>query len=271
MQEKASDPQRDQLNLAWPAGKGIDDIDCHRRQRNAQLLIRPTGPTNASRRNLTLPTATRKQSLRQPECVMSRNQIFGILLALVAMAAPDICLAQATATVDSSSIASGKPVWVASDKGKSPINASVDIGDIQQIGDELNVNIRWPYNPAANGSEQEEQDRVICHPDHAISYAINDGFVEANEKYHTLHTYNPETERKQAEQYDADMAKMGGGFSSYGTDPRSLACWAVARKCAGQTFTWPPPPNNTPLENTPKAVEMNAAYNKTFVPTCTLK
>jgi hypothetical protein len=49
-----------------------------------------------------------------------------------------------------------------------------------------------------------------------------------------------------------------------------MACWAAARKCAGEPFTWPPPPNMTPLENTAEALKMNSDYNKPFVPTCTL-
>ena len=75
---------------------------------------------------------------------------------------------------------------------------------------------------------------------------------------------------EEAERQDSQMPKIGAGFSSYGPDPRSMACWAAARKCAGEPFTWPPPPNMTPLENTAEALEMNSDYNKPFVPTCTL-
>jgi hypothetical protein len=195
----------------------------------------------------------------------------GKLLILVSITVPNIGRAQTVTNVPPSSIASGKPVWVASDRNKSAIDALVDIGDMRQVGDALDISIRWPYAPTEHGHEQAEEDRVICQPDEAISFDINDGFIGADGQYHKINTYNPIKARQQAEHFSAEMAKMGGIPPSYGTDPRSLACWAAARKCAGQNFTWPPPPNNTPLENTPKATEMNDKYNKSFVPTCTLK
>jgi hypothetical protein len=33
--------------------------------------------------------------------------------------------------------------------------------------------------------------------------------------------------------------------ASYGSDPRSFACCAAARKCADEAFTWPKPPKRT--------------------------
>ncbi|WP_158322651.1 hypothetical protein [Acidisphaera rubrifaciens] len=193
-----------------------------------------------------------------------------MLAALAATTAPAACPARAAAPVDPSSVASGRPVWVASDTGKSPINALVDIGDMRQIGDELDVAIRWPYLPPAGGPEQQEQDRVVCGPDHAVSYTISTGVVGTGGAYTVQHTYDAAAERRKAFRYDADMTKAGGGLDSYDTDPRSLACWAAARKCRGEAVTWPPPPDNAALDNSAQALATNAAYNKGFVPTCRL-
>ena len=202
--------------------------------------------------------------------MVSRHRIIGLLAVLTATTAPVACPARAEVRVDPSSVASGKPVWLATDAGKSPTTALVDIGDMRQIGDELDVAIRWPYMPPAGGPEQQEQERIICGPDHEVSYAISTGVVGAGGAYHVQQTYDAAAERRKAFRYDTDMAKAVGGFTSYGTDPRSLACWAAARKCRGEAVTWPPPPNNTPLENSAKALAMNAAYNKGFVPACRL-
>jgi hypothetical protein len=202
---------------------------------------------------------------------MSYRRNFGKLVAFSVLAIPNVCFAQtAVATVEASAIASGKPVWIASSGDQSTVDALVDIGTITQIGDELDVSIRWPYMPASYGPEPAEEDRVVCASDQAISFSVNEGFIGADGKYHITKTLDPLIERKKAEGYVAQWATAGAGFMSYGPDPRSLACWAVARKCAGQKFTWPPPPNNTPLENTPQALKMNDNYNKSFIPKCTL-
>ncbi len=161
-------------------------------------------------------------------------------------------------------------MWVASKGDQSVIDAMVNIGAMRQVGDVLEVDIRWPYLPASYGPEPAEKDHIICKADHAVSYAIEDGFVAADGHYHVKQEYDPASEREIAEQRYSERVKFGGGFSSYGSDPRSLACWAAARKCADQSFTWPPPPNETPLENTAEALKMNDDYNKEFVPTCRL-
>jgi hypothetical protein len=196
-------------------------------------------------------------------------QKHGILLILPVLCLGEVCLA-AGVTVAPSSIAAGSPQWVASAGDKSPTDAMVDIGTMRQTGDALEVDIRWPHMPASYGPELAEKDRVVCLEDHAISFAVEDGFVSADGEYHIKQTYDPARRREEAERQDSQMPKIGAGFSSYGPDPRSMACWAAARKCAGEPFTWPPPPNRTPLENTAEALKMNSDYNKPFVPTCTL-
>ena len=181
-----------------------------------------------------------------------------------------VCLAGGT-DVAPSAIAAGSPQWIASSGDKSSIDALVDIGSMRQIDDVLEVEIRWPYLPVSYGSEESDKEHIICQADHAISFSIEIGFVSPDGQYHVKRTLDPASEREKAEQRDAEMANIGGGFSSYGSDPRSLACWAAARKCAGESFTWPPPPNETPLEYSDRARKMNSDYNLAFVPTCTLE
>lgn len=195
----------------------------------------------------------------------------GFSLTLIALMTSGVCLAKPAVSVNPSAIASGKPLWVASETDKSVITALVDIGTLRQIGSELQVTMSWPYMPKAEGPDNAEQDRIICSKDNAVLYMITDGYIGSDGDYHIVHTYDPEKQRKIAEHENEQMEKLGGIPMSYGSDPRSLACWTAARKCAGQKFTWPPPPNNTPLVNSKQAIEMNQAYNNTFRPTCTLK
>jgi len=183
---------------------------------------------------------------------------------------PGAGLAQTSGPVGAAAIAAGKPVWVASYGDKSVTDAWVDIGTLRQVGSELEVRIRWPYMPASYGNLTAEVDRVDCNRDEAISYSITNGYFGADGRYHPVQVLDPVVEKKKAYAYDAQFAQFGT-FTSYGNDPRSLACWAAARKCAGQNFTWPPPPNDTPLENTPQAMAMNDEYNKAFVPGCVLR
>ena len=146
----------------------------------------------------------------------------------------------------------------------------VDIGLMRQIGDVLEVEIRWPYLPESYGPEESDRNHIICTEDHAISYAIEIGNMSPDGQYELKQNFDPSEASKKAEQRDVDMVKLGNGFNSYGSDPRSLACWAAARKCAGEAFIWPAPPNKTPLEYSDEARQMNKDYNLAFVPTCTV-
>lgn len=194
----------------------------------------------------------------------------GLFLILSTLSFCEVCLADGM-ELPPSSIAAASPQWVASSGDKSSTDAMVDIGTMRQVGDALVVETRWPYMPASYGPEESDKEHIICHADHAISFAVEIGYVSDDGQYHVKETYDPAREREKAEQRDAEIAKIGGGFSSYGRDPRSLACWAAARKCAGQSFTWPPPLNETPLEYSDRARKMNSDYNSAFVPTCTLE
>ncbi|MFB8343468.1 hypothetical protein ACWGNA_20345 [Brucella cytisi] len=190
-----------------------------------------------------------------------------VLLALTAILVANDSLAE---EVDQNSIAAGSAQWVSSSGDKSPTDALVDIGSMRQMGDALEVIIRWPYLPASYGPEAVEKNRIICRTNGAFSFSVEEGHVSPDGHYQFTNVYDPASQRAEAEKRASQMARIGNGVSSYGSDPRSLACWAAARKCANEAFTWPPPPNRTPLEYTEEARKMNTDYNKMFVPACQL-
>lgn len=192
----------------------------------------------------------------------------GALFAFIATSVSNVSVAE---EVDQKLIAAGSTRLVSSGGDKSPTDAMVDIGSMRQIGDALEVIIRWPYLPASYGPEAVEKDHIICRADGALAFSVEEGHVSPDGHYQFKNVYDPASQRAEAEKRASQRATIGNGISSYGSDPRSLACWAAARKCANQAFTWPPPPNRTPLEYTEEARKMNDAYNKTFVPTCKLE
>ncbi|WP_273793852.1 hypothetical protein [Brucella anthropi] len=116
-----------------------------------------------------------------------------------------------------------------------------------------------------------EKDLIICQANGALLFSVEEGHVSPDGHYQFNNVHDPASRRAEAETRAAQMAKIGNGISSYESDPRSLACWAAARKCANEAFNWPPPPNRTPLEYTEVARKMNDDYNKTFVPMCKLE
>ena len=192
----------------------------------------------------------------------------GVLLTLTAILVVNVSIAE---EVDRNLIAAGSAQWVSSNGDKSPTDAMVDIGSMRQMGDALEVMIRWPYLPASYGPEAVEKDHIICRADGALSFSVEEGHVSPDGHYLFKNVYNPASQRAEAEKRASQRATIGNGISSYGSDPRSLACWAAARKCANEAFTWPPLPNRTPLEYTEEARKMNDAYNMTFVPTCKME
>ena len=192
----------------------------------------------------------------------------GVLIALAAILVVNISVAE---ELGHKSIAAGSTQWVSSSGDKSSTDAMVDIGTMRQIGDALEVIIRWPYLPSSYGPEVVEKLHIICRANGALSFSVEEGHVSPDGHYQFQNVYDPASRREEAEKRALQMAKISNGISSYGSDPRSLACWAAARKCANEAFTWPPPPNKTPLEYTEEARKMNADYNKSFVPTCKLE
>jgi len=195
-------------------------------------------------------------------------RISGVLSAVCTILVANVSVAE---NVDQKSIAGGSVKWVSSSGDKSPTDAMVDIGSMRQVGDALEVIIRWPYMPAPYGPDAVEKDHIICRANGALSFSVADGHVSPDGHYQFKNVPDPASQRAQAEKRASQMAKIGNRVSSYGSDPRSLACWAAARKCANEAFTWPPPPNRTPLEYTDEARKMNDDYNKSFVPACKLE
>lgn len=191
----------------------------------------------------------------------------GVFIALAAILVVNISVAE---ELDHKSIAAGSAQWVSSSGDESPTDAMADIGTMRQIGDALEVIIRWPYLPSSYGPEVVEKMHIICRADGALSFSVEEGHISPEGHFQVQNFYDPAVQRAEAEKRATQMAKISNGVSSYGSDPRSLACWAAARKCANEVFTWPPPPNKTPLEYTEQARKMNAVYNQMFVPTCKL-
>jgi len=191
----------------------------------------------------------------------------GVFVAMAAILVVNISVAE---ELDHKSIAAGSALWVSNSGDESSTDAMVDIGTMRQIGDALEVIIRWPYLPSSYGPEVVEKLHIICRADGALSFSVEEGHVSPEGHFQFQNIYDPAIQRAEAEKRATQMAKISNGVSSYGSDPRSLACWAAARKCANEVFTWPPPPNKTPLEYSEQARKMNADYNQMFVPTCKL-
>ncbi len=110
-----------------------------------------------------------------------------------------------------------------------------------------------------------DRERVVCRPSGPLSFLVETSIVAPDGK--VIH----QQKRDAAEQRRAEeSAQRRLSETGYDGDPRSLVCWAAARKCENKPFSWPPPPNNTPLERSLRAARMMAEYNRMFVPACAL-
>ncbi|MEP6608755.1 MAG: hypothetical protein ABJA83_08750 [Burkholderiaceae bacterium] len=196
-----------------------------------------------------------------------------VYLTLVAFLATPLCAQQPL--IPAADIATGKSVWVDSSPGDALLNARVDIGAMRQSGDEFEFSLQWAVSPGLindlrfkepalqipAGSVMVDRERVMCKTEGMLSYALESTIVAPDGKRVRQKTVDSAAERKPVE---------ARGVDRYGPDPRSLVCWAAARKCEGKPFTWPPPPNMTPLEYSPRATAMRAAYDQKFIPSCKL-
>jgi hypothetical protein len=188
--------------------------------------------------------------------------------------------------VPAAKIATGAPLVVDSETDPSfaLINARVDIGRLRQVGDALEAELAWtlrygvlndaraarPGVTIAEGSTSVSRERVVCRAAGALSYGVETRIVSPDGKVLDRRSLDAAASRQKAEAQEEAMAKLSPLGASYGPDPRSLVCWAAARKCEGRDFTWPPPPNRTPLEYSERADAMRKAYAATFVPSCKL-
>jgi hypothetical protein len=200
-----------------------------------------------------------------------------LLLAGLACAAACQSRAAATTTtepraaVSAERFASGKPLWVDSMPDEPLLNARVDVGTMHAVGDALEVDIRWPVTPGLindlketeglvlpAGSVSSSRERVICRPDGMAFFSVREELRGPDGAVLQRREYDPAKRREQAE------------VGSYSPNPRSLACFAAARKCARQMWSWPPPPNLAPLDGSERAALMRAEYAKLFGPLCAI-
>lgn len=72
--------------------------------------------------------------------------------------------------------ASGQIKWVSSSGDWSSTDALVDVGSMRQVGEMLEVVIRWPYLPAAYGPEPAEKNHIVCQAEKALSFDVEDGY-----------------------------------------------------------------------------------------------
>lgn len=183
--------------------------------------------------------------------------------------------ASSSSAVSVATIAAGTPVWFETNPATPNLNARVDLGTLRSVGDELEVHVRWPPSPGERidarlegkpippeGSVWHEVVRVVCTPTGPLSYYVDNRLVgpDGTEVRHLVN--EPATARAEQERRRPLL--------SYGTSPRDLACWAAARKCDGAPFTWPPPRNLAPLDDSERATRMRAEHNARFVPQCRL-
>jgi hypothetical protein len=177
----------------------------------------------------------------------------------------------------SSVVGAGTPVWFENDPAVPELNTRVDLGTVRAINDELEVGLEWPMSlglklaieandpglevPA--GSRLFATERVVCSKRGALHFETQSRLVGPDGGVLRIKEADSKSARTAAEQTFTSSSP-----GSYGRDPRSLVCWAVARKCAGQPVSWPPPPNLTPLEYSERADRMRAEYNASFIPRC---
>jgi hypothetical protein len=180
-------------------------------------------------------------------------------------------------------IGGGAPVWIDSvpDPAFALINARVDVGTLRQVGDAVEAQTAWtlklgllrdtraahPGLTIPDGSQQIERERIVCRPEGPLSYRVESTLLTPDGKLIDRRTFEPEHERRKSEEQDARLSRSRPG---YHPDPRSLVCFAVARKCDDKPLSWPPPPNLAPLEHSERAARMNAEYDRMFVPGCRL-
>jgi hypothetical protein len=179
--------------------------------------------------------------------------------------------------VPPTAIAAGAARWVDSKPGDRLLNARVDIGSVRMVDGEFEVALEWPVGPGMvndarfsdpqlvvpQGTVSRDRERVDCGATGELSFAIESVWVAPDGRVVRKKTWVVAEERKRSQ-------ASAYARAPYGPDPRSLVCMAVAAKCAGRPFVWPPPPNMTPLEHSERATKMRAAYTAQFVPTCRL-
>jgi hypothetical protein len=215
-----------------------------------------------------------------------KNYVSYMITAL-AFVAPSTAHSEPMTFAPASVICAGAPFWVDSnpDPAFALINARVDIGTMRQTGDEIEAQILWPSAPGhlmslraaypgvtiPDGSHSIARERVVCGAEDMVFFKVESTIVAPDGTLVFRETLDPAKERLKAEASNKEMRTAFPRPVGYGSDARSLVCWAAARKCERKDFSWPPPPNQAPLEYSERATRMRAEYNSMFMPTCELK
>lgn len=108
------------------------------------------------------------------------------------------------------SIATGSAQWVSNIGDKSSTDAMVDIGAVRQIGDALEVMIRWPYLPSY-GPEWSKRMYIIIGIDGALSFSVGEGHVSPERHFQFENVYEPAIQRAEAERRATQMAIIRNG------------------------------------------------------------
>jgi hypothetical protein len=184
--------------------------------------------------------------------------------------------------IPATAIGSGSPVVVDTDPQTPLINVRVDIGTLRQIGDAIEAEMTWtlrrglladarhdyPGVTIPAGSAHVERQRTICRSEAEVNYLVETRIVAPDGTLVARRAYDADAERKKAE--ERHLARITSAAAGYSHNLGSLVCWAVASKCEDKDFTWPPPPDETPLEHSERATKMRADYNSKFIPRCRL-
>ncbi len=172
-------------------------------------------------------------------------------------------------------IGSGTSCWVETMPNQPDfalINARVDVGTLHGVGDAIEFTTQWPSQPGhidlvrrrgvevPDGSYGVDVERVLCRPDGPVDWPVESKTFAPDGRVVDVHPWDPEAERREAESEERTIGYSGGRSS--------LVCWALARKCDRRALSWPPPPNQAPLDNSDRAVQMRRDYDAMFTPTC---
>jgi hypothetical protein len=218
---------------------------------------------------------------------MTLKNYVSFVITAFALVAPSTAHTEPATFAPASMICAGTSFWVDSnpDPAYARINARVDIGTMRQTGDEIEARFLWPSAPGylmswraahpgvtiPDGSHSIDRERIVCGAEDTLSFRVESTIVAPDGALIFRETFDPAKQRLKEETRKKEMRAAFPRPVSYGHDPRSLVCWAAARKCEGKDFSWPPPPNKTPLEYSERATRMQAEYNRMFVPACELK
>jgi hypothetical protein len=220
-----------------------------------------------------------------------RRFAFASLLLVLPWCSPGRC--EPVTSAPAAAIASGRPLWVDSqlDPGDWLINARVDLGSLLQSGDAIEAKVAWPLSLGTlidvraahpgvaipDGSTLIDTEHIVCRENGPLSYRVGSEIISPDGKSLERQVFNAEEARAKAAAYEETSrwshlsdSRMRQVLEGYHPGWDALVCWAVARKCEGTEYRWPPPPNKMPLEYSERALKMRLDYDRPFIPHCRL-